>query len=478
MSESKRRHRRQIGRSGDLRSRWYESAKARRVVLIRPPVSRWRLYKWYSLFGSREAPLGLVYLASYLQHQGIRVTLLDGERVAKKSLLIALKDLKPDLVGLTSTTFSFFPAADLIEDIRRLLPDALIIMGGPHVSSLPVDSLQRVPELDGCVVGEGEETLLEIAQGHPASDISGLVWRDSIDRQIRMNQGRALCTDLDRYSLDWSLLDLFPSGYQLGWQDTGRHGAASIVASRGCSYSCSFCACWTIHGRAKRSHSPAYVIGMMENLQRSEEVTNFYFRDDNFTQDRRWLREFCDLLRAKNLPIRWSCSSRTDLLDDPTLKLMQESGCFQIGVGIESGSERVLKWMNKQASPEDLENGVRRIQQAGIQTKVFLIIGTPEEQFSDLISSVRLLGRLNVDNVQMLYFTPLPGSDDFLRYPVPANLWSSMNLLNPVIKPGLPVTLLRFIELLSYSFCYCSKIMRRRRRMSLMDTGSETPKNG
>ena len=229
-------------------SRWQADKRLKKVVLIRPPTNRWKLYRWYRPLGSREPPLGLLYIATYLKENGFDVTILDGEKLHRKNILAELKAISPEIVGVTSTTFSFFQAARLVKDSREILPSACLLMGGAHTSALPEDVLKRIPELDCCVFGEGEETLMEIASGRPADTIKGLVWRDDNEKIIH-NPKRPLTENLDRYNLDWDLLTNFPVDYQPSWQSRMRKPAVSIMASRGCPFSCTFCSGASIHGQ-------------------------------------------------------------------------------------------------------------------------------------------------------------------------------------------------------------------------------------
>jgi radical SAM superfamily enzyme YgiQ (UPF0313 family) len=403
--------------------------------------------------GSREAPLGLLYIASYLADKGYDVTILDGENLKEEEVISKIGDLCPDVVGVTSTTFSFFDASKLIKNVRRLLPSALLLMGGPHVSALPRDTLEKIPALDGGVFGEGEETLLEIVTGKSVNGIAGLAWRDK-NGIIRLNPKRPLSTDLDRYRLNWDLLSGFPNSYQPAWQSRQKNRVISLVTSRGCSFSCIFCAGSCVHGKVRRAHSPLYIVNMMCELFKRFGSTVFYFHDDHFTLNDEWLEEFCDRLIHLGDIFRWSCASRVESLNDKILRTMRQAGCYQIGVGVESGSENILRWLAKGTTTDIMEKGIRRIHLAGMETKVYLMLGTPQETIGDVTKTLRLVSRLPIDHVQVVYFTPLPGSAAYNSYQTTPRQWLHMNLLNPMTKSSLPNWMLRLLEFGIYAYVY------------------------
>lgn len=423
-----------------------------RVALLRTATSRLRMYKWYWLLASKEPPLGLLYIATHLAKHGHEVALLDGERLGNDVLLARLEAFEPDIVGITATTFSFFEAKALLERVRARHPRARLVMGGAHVTALATDTLARIPALDACIVGEGESTMLALANGAALSAIPGIAFRDVLG--VRTTASAALPANLDEYKLDWDLLEGFPDGYRPGLQSARGPRPISLMASRGCPYPCSFCAGPVALGKKRRAHSPARVVAMMRELHERFGTTHTYFHDDHFTIDRPWLDEFLERCIAEPAPLAWSCASRVELLDDALLARMRRAGCYQIGVGGESGSAEVLKRLDKRLTVSRLEDGIRRMHAAGIEAKLYVMIGTPGETATDVLRTVELVRRLRVDHVQVLYFTPLPGTSSWATTPVPAAQWPRMNLLNPMPGTTLPAPRLRAAELLLYAQTY------------------------
>ncbi len=437
-------------------NRWQVATGRRRVALIRPGVNRWRLYRWYAPLCSHEAPLGLLYIAGNLLKHNFEVSIVDGEQIGNRAVIARMRELQPEVIGLTATTFSFDQAAALVRSIRSILPNSLIVMGGPHVSALPHETMSELPELDGCVVGEGEEAMLELASGAAPEQIAGLVWRTN-DGEFRINPAREFACILDDYQPSWQLLDNFPIWYQPGFQDRNLGRSISLVASRGCSYNCSFCAGPGIHGNRRRSHSPEYVVTTMMTLASQYGISNFYFHDDNFTQDKDWLAEFCNRLELASTKLRWSCASRVEPLSRPILDQMRRAGCTQLGIGVESSSDRILQWLNKSTTFGTVRQTLREIHAAGIETKLYLIIGTPIETITELAATLRHILQVGAAHIQMIYFTPLPGTADAVRNEAGRRMWQRMNLLNPISISRSRGHFLRLVELCFYGCFYTSK---------------------
>jgi anaerobic magnesium-protoporphyrin IX monomethyl ester cyclase len=430
------------------------------TVLIRPPISRWQLYKWYSPFGSREPSLGLLYIASYIQSNGYEVHILDGENLVNRELYNKVKSINPDLIGITSTTFSFFNASVLVEKLRLQFPDSLILLGGPHASALPEDSMMKISGLDGVVVGEGEETVLEIVQKVKTDRIRGLIWRDSSSTEVFANSVREPPTDLDKFELNWKLLDKFPQKYSPPYQSKKKN-STSLVVSRGCLYDCSFCSSINLWGKKIRFHSPEYVVKMMIELEKEYGINDFYFHDDYFPVYPTWIKQFCNLVLKQKKSFTWSCASRVEVLSREILSVMRYAGCRQIGVGVESGSQKVLVNISKKVSIPVLTDGLNRISSSGMDVKGYFMLDTPGESFTDLLKTIKFIFANKFSSVQFNYYAPLPGSIDYNKLNVPEKLWKRMSLqhclgyskINPILYP--------FIEISLYLFSYLKIIIYR-----------------
>ncbi len=422
------------------------------IVLIRPPVSRWDLYKWYAPFGSHEPALGLLYIASYLDSGGFKVFILDGEIIRKKEIWARLFNLKPDIVGITSTSFSFNSASEISNQIRSSFEDTLILLGGSHASAVPEESLQMIPSLDGVIYGEGEETFLEIARQTRTNNINGLVWRDDNGKIVR-NVAREPNNNLDNYQLNWKLLERFPAKYAPPFQSKKKN-SASLVVSRGCVYRCSFCASKAIWGNKVRFHSPEFVVNIMSGLAKEYGITDFYFHDDYLPAKLSWINSFCDILLQQKRLFTWSCASRLEILNSDLLGKMKLAGCLQIGVGIESGSPTILDILNKKLTIYGAAEGIKRIVSAGIKVKGYFILDSPGETLTDLFKTLKFIIKNKLSALQFNYYAPLPGSMDFLKYRPPAGQWQEMSLQKCFGYSGKSIRLYIIIELGFYFIAY------------------------
>lgn len=442
-----------------IKDRWQRSNSNPKIILINPKINSWKLYYWYLFLGSKEPPLGLLYVASYLEKNLFDVKIIDGEKSNFNNLIKKINEIKPDIVGITCTTFSFYNAKKIILEIRKNHQDTLIILGGSHASSLPELSLELIPELDGCIVGDGEEPFLEIAAGKEVENINGLFWRNGKGKIIR-NPERIAEKNIDKYNLNWNLIEHFPARYSPSFQSRKGNTSVALVVSRGCPYICSFCASNAIHGRSLRKHSVDFVIELMNHLSEKYGFTNFYFHDDHFTVDTKWLKEFCAKLIENKYGFTWACATRVESLSNEILDLMKKSGCTQVGVGVESGSDEMLSKMNKHIYAEKLIQSIERINRCGINVKGYFIIGIPGEKFSDLLSSFKMIFKVEFQHIQILYFTPLPGSSSYYDSPVAPNKWNKLNLLYPIYGNFINRIALRSIEILLYFSAYTKRFLK------------------
>lgn len=432
------------------------------TVLIRPPINRWKLYKWYAPFGSREPSFGLLYIASYIQTNGHEVHIVDGELLKKQEFYDKIKSLKPNIIGITTTTFSFLSVSVLANELRTQYPKTLLLIGGSHPSALPMDSMKKITCLDGVIVGEGEETILEIIQRRNTEQIEGLVWREKIESLIITNKSREPIDNLDRYKFNWKLLQDFPKKYLPPLQSRKKNSTA-LVVSRGCSYDCSFCTATQLRGKKIRFHSPDYVINMMSELKREYGISDFYFHDDYFPVHPNWIKQFCTILIEQRNDFSWSCASRIETLSNEILYLMKKSGCRQIGVGVESASQDVLNKIAKNISIPALMDGLNRISLAKIDIKGYFILDTPGETFTDLYRTITFILKNKFSEIQFNYYAPLPGSRDYYKYNPSEKLWPQMSLQHSLGYSGHSPILYLFIEfgfyIISYLKIFISKML-------------------
>lgn len=417
------------------------------IVLVNPPLSMEERYGAWAKGGTRTPPLGLAQLAAVVREHGYSPAILDCTALGLNDAEAAqtLLSMKPRYVGLTAVTIAVNNAGRL----ARLLKDAdrewTVIVGGPHVTALPEETMAQFPDFDIGVVGEGEVTLVELLDAlrdnRPLDTVDGLVLRqDSVP--VRTGP-RSFIPDLDTLPLPaWELLPPLAHFYDTPTFTLGKSPATSLVTSRGCTGHCLFCD-RSVFGNACRFHSAERVFESMRRLHEQFGINDFIIHDDAFVINRRRVEKFCALLAESGLPVTWGCNSRVNLVTPELLKLMREAGCWQIGYGIETGSQRILDLINKGVRMEQAQAAVRYTHEAGIRTRGFFMIGHPGENVESIRETISFILNNPVDDFQMTFFTPMPGSEIYRRATEFGTFdqdWRKLNMWTPIFVPhGLTV---------------------------------------
>ena len=365
-------------------------------------------------------PIGLGYLASALRRSEFQsVGVLDcvKERFKFQDFESFLEKEKPEVVGFQVFSYDFARVKRSIDLVRKIIPDALVVVGGPHVSATAETVLQELPEADFGIWGEGEENfpllLKKVLKGDNIrfEDIPGLIWRENA--KVRVNQRRFI-ENLD--SLEFPAWDLLiPQAYPDNPQGAfyKNFPIAPLSTSRGCPYHCTFCASFTNMGRRLRLRSIQNVLAEMELLHHDYGIREFHIVDDMFNLYKDRVREFCEGLKARKLEVSYTFPNglRLNTLDRDILKLMKETGAYAFTVGIESGSPRILKHMKKELTLEMIEDKVNLINEAGLEPSGFFVIGYPAEKKEDIEKTIRLAKKLKLKRAHFGNFLPLPGTE-------------------------------------------------------------------
>ncbi len=426
--------------------------RPRTVVFVEPPYVCWDRRRDRVREGEEEIPgIGTLTLAAVVRAQGHRVHIVDGKRAGTPVEQVArqVASLAPDHVGVSATTISIHNAAGIAERVKALVPGVVVTVGGPHVSAVPEQTLAMFPGFDYGVVGEGErsypELIATLAAGDDPRAVPGLVRREGDG--VRANP-RAEYLDgeaLDRLPQPaWDLVPDFPLRFQPNVFNYRATPVASVVTSRGCPFSCTFCDRST-SGRRGRFHSVDYVVEMCRRLERLG-VRHVLFYDDLFTVSRRRVVELCERFLAEGFRFTWSCNSHPNLLDPEHLRLMRRAGCWQIAYGIESGSQRVLDVVKHEVKIPRMLETLRQTRAAGIRVKGLLMMAHPTEDQGSLAETVDFLRTAPLDLAQVTKFTPFPGTPSYAtvrQHGAFDEDWERMNAMNWVFVPrGLTAELL------------------------------------
>ena len=337
-----------------------------RCLLINP---------FYPLSENPSPPLGLAYLAAALEKAGVEVEILDFVvfPFIEDDFRSKLERFNPDIVAATAVTMTFDRAIRIIQEARRWSPGCLTIMGGPHVTFCAEDTLSAYPELDLVVLGEGEETLVEIAveagKERNWQHIPGLVFR----------QGRTLVSTGKRpHPIDVNTLET-PARHLLA---LGRYRALgmpiSMTTSRGCPYSCIFCVGRKMVGAKVRYRDPVKVVDEMEILG-GYGFCQINVADDLFTANAHHCLAVCDEILKRNLKVKWTSFARVDTVSLKVLQRMKEAGCQAVSFGIESGNAEILKIIRKGITLSQVIEAVNLCNRVGLLPHGSFILGLPGE---------------------------------------------------------------------------------------------------
>ncbi len=358
-------------------------------------------------------PLGLASIAAYLDRAGLNSHILDcyAHPDADSRLRELLRREQPGLIGLSCTTASFHDSVRLAEIAKQELPHIKTVLGGAHVSALKEKVLEFSPLIDYAVIGEGEQTLLELAQLEDSDPVSvgGVVWRAS-DGSIVNNGYRTEALVLDDLPFPaYEKLEGYPDAYKLPIFNYPKAPNTSCISSRGCPYSCSYCD-RSVFQRSFRYNSAEYLYRHLKYLKERFGIRHVNFYDDQFTFHRGRVEEFCRMMIDRPLGMTYNCAVRAEHVDKDLLLLMRAAGCWMVSLGIESGDEELLAQHRQNANLDLLAETIRTIKSCGIRTKGLLMMGLPGETEASIRRSMDYVFSLPIDDFNLAKFTPFPGS--------------------------------------------------------------------
>jgi len=405
-----------------------------KILLIDPPF--YRFIGYYN----RYFPLGLAYLASVLRKEGHEVLIYDADCNVSPSkmdftrledsypdYLKSLKDenhpilqevshtisnFNPDIVGITVwTTFaaSAFKIASLCKEYDRSVP---VVMGGPHVSIKYDEVLKICPDVDFLIRGEGEETFLELVRmigerwgnkNATFNNIKGISYRQN--GEMVHNPQREFVKDLD--AIPFPARDLLLNKDSYNSEDMGL-----LMTSRGCPYNCSYCATG-IWKRKVRYRSVDNIIKEIKFLIDAYGTKQFTFKDDSFTVNKKRVLELCDRLIKEKININWDCNTRVNLINEDLLSKMKKAGCNSIKVGIETGSEKILKLMRKGITFEQCRKSANLFRKVGIHWTGYFMMGLPSETKEEVYQTLKFMKELKPDFASFSVYEPFPGTELF-----------------------------------------------------------------
>lgn len=415
------------------------------IVFSTSPLTLEERYGTLAGAGNTLPSMGLLYLSSVVRKNGYKTGVVEASSLGLnyEEALKQILSFSPDYVGITATTVSIFHAAKLAGKIKEKNKDIKVIIGGPHLTAVPKETMEMFPNFDYAVIGEGEETIVELLKyldnrGN-TDDVKGIAYRYHQNGTVGINERRKLIDDLDTIPFPaWDILSDFPKGYHPVAIRCRKYPAAHLLTSRGCPHKCIFCDT-SVFTKKYRAFSAEYILEMIKILYNKYGIREILFEDDVFVIFKKRLIEICEGLLKENLKISWSCLGRANAVKPDILKLMKKAGCWQIGFGIESGDQKVLDFAHKRITLEQMEEAVRWTKEAGMETKGFFILGFPLETDESIMNTINFSKRIMLDDISVNLMTPFPGSEIYNiadKYGKFNKDWSKMNMLQSVFIPN------------------------------------------
>ena len=341
-------------------------------------------------------------MAAILRENGFgNISLIDSmaNKYSNEDIIDLLKQNEPDVVGISFGTQIRFSAFDLAKLVKNNFPKTLVVVGGPHPTLTAQDTLENIPEIDIVVRGEGELSFLNLVKaidkGEDLINIKGISFKNK-KGEIVHNVNEAPIQNLD--SLPLPARDLLPMEKYDQITALSKKRCTNIMTSRGCPYHCVYCSTSEQWGHAIRHRSAKNVVDEIELILKNYPFfEGIRFFDDVFTMDKQRVIDICREILRRKLNFVWECEARVNTIDEEIVREMKKAGCEFIDLGIESGSNRILKNIKKSITVEQAIEAVKTIKKAGIGLKVFFMHGLPGETYEDIKKTVFLSRHLFYD---------------------------------------------------------------------------------
>lgn len=331
-------------------------------------------------------PTGLGYLNAVLRENGFASSLANLSTASWRQVEELFRRERPAILGISVFTHNRFESLRLAALAKKVDPTCLTIFGGPHATHAFESILVKYREVDAVILGEGEETFLDLARAVKRGDrsltgIVGLAYRKGAKV---LYAKRPPVADLDA-------LPLPALHMNDAWGCDVRRQLEFIITSRGCPAACRFCSSPRFWGKSLRFRSPRAMVDEIRAIRDRYGLIYFSLRDDTFTVRKDRVIDFCRLLLEEKVHILWNCQSRVNAVDEEMLIWMRRAGCECVQYGVESGSEKILAYLGKQITPEQVRRAAKATRRAGISLSIYLISGVPGETDDDLQATLTLI---------------------------------------------------------------------------------------
>ncbi|MBI5789433.1 MAG: cobalamin B12-binding domain-containing protein [Candidatus Schekmanbacteria bacterium] len=383
-----------------------------KVLLINPPnhyMTSANTPDFVDTEGGYNPPLGLLYVAAYLQNNSDhQVEILDAlvEEMDYGQIEALIRQKQPDVVGITTLTFTLIDVIDTIKTVKKAHSQAKIVLGGPHVHLFPQETI-NLPGVDFLVLGEGEKTFCYLMNNidnlEALKRFKGLVFKEN---GALINTGEAaFIENLDELPYPARLLTSYKKYSSLM---AGGALITTMITSRGCPFKCVFCDRPHL-GKSFRARSAQNVLQEMEECMKMG-IKEFLVYDDTFTLDRKRVFAICQAIIDRKWDISWDIRTRVNTVDEEMLDILKRAHCKRISYGIEAGTDRVLGVLKKGITIEQTKKVIKMTKKKKIDVLAYFMIGSPSETKEEIMQTIALAQELEPDYVHFSILTPFPGT--------------------------------------------------------------------
>lgn len=406
-------------------------------------------------YPSGDIPIGLSILCALATEAGHKVELFDASfrKEPFEDFSKLLKKSHFDTVGFSVMTTTARAASQMAGEVKKILPEATIIAGGPHATVMPEKTISDL-QAHICFLSESETSFKKYLNGATVEELPGVCYlkdgklcsgtpQELIDNLDAIPFPDISRFDVDKYIANWFSMD----GVSV------KSRGVNIMATRGCPFKCSFCqpTLSKMFGKKIRKHSPDYIVKMLEKLRSKYHINSFMFEDDTFTADRNWCLSVCDAISRAELDVYWGCNTHVNTIDAELLSEMKNAGLRKVYMGIESANQRVLDDVyGKGFRLHEAEQKIYAASQLGIKTHAYFIIGAPTETEQEIGNTIKFAAGALLDEASFSICTPLPGTALYEKYSndIVADVEDMDYYSKPVFREGtsLPAEKLRTLR--------------------------------
>ena len=369
-----------------------------KILLIFPPQSLDQRYaRDMGNVGGFLPPLGLCYMAAVLERDGHAVKIMDCpvNGFGISDIMTEVSNFRPEIIGIAAITSLAHITKEICELVKNQFPETAIILGGPHPTVMPSEVSDTIKSADIIISGEADSVICDVVK-----NIS-----EYKQKRIVMAGKVMKLDDIPfpaRHLLDMSKYTALPNTYKRDPK------AIQVMTSRGCPFTCTFC-----HDARGvfRQRSVENVISELKHLKEVYKIREVAFWDDILTLNKAWVHDFCEAMVKEKMDIVWSCYTRLDLVDEPTLKDMKRAGCWNIFFGIEAGSQELLDNIKKKMTIQQMADQVKLAKKCGIAVRGSFMIGLPGETPEKARETIQFAIDVDPDYAQFTITTPYPGTE-------------------------------------------------------------------